>query len=103
MNGVRDALATLTNESAAAKPKGRGSDDLAQVAQAATAGRVAMRLSAADREITGSLDGATSRIDFDDLSHPHVDDLCDDLGKLVGKRGCRAPVIPVERMRRRRD
>ncbi|MBK5280862.1 MAG: hypothetical protein JJE16_02100 [Nitrospiraceae bacterium] len=69
MNCVRDALETLTNESAAAKSKGRGSDDLAQVAQAATTGRVAMRLIAADREIAGSLDGATSQIDFDQSTH----------------------------------
>lgn len=52
----------------------------------------------ADRQIAGRLDGATGRLDFEDLSHPRVDDLLDDLGELVGQRGGRVLVIPAERM-----
>ncbi len=91
-------LATLAAECAAAKAKGLGSDDLAQVAQAAAAGRVATLLIEADRQIAGRLDGATGRLDFEELHHPRVDDLLDDLGELVGQRGGRVLVIPTERM-----
>ena len=91
-------LATLAEEFAAAKSKGLGSDDLAQVAQAAATGRVATLLIEADRQIAGRLDGATGRVEVADLSHPQVDDLLDDLGELVGKMGGRVLVIPSERM-----
>lgn len=73
-------------------------DDLAKVAQAAATGRVATLLIEADRLIAGRLDGATGRVELDDLSHPQVDDLLDDLGALVAKMGGRVLVIPAERM-----
>ena len=73
-----------------AKSNGLGSDDLAQVAQAAAAGRVATLLVEADRQIAGRLDSATGRVEAAELSHPQVDDLLDDLGELVEKMGGRA-------------
>lgn len=76
-------LAALADEFAEAKSKGLGSDELAQVAEAAAAGR---------------RDDATGRVDFADLSDPQVDDLLDDLGALVEKRGGRVLIIPAERM-----
>ena len=91
-------LATLVDEFAAAKSNGLGSDDLAQVAQAAADGRVATLLIESDRQIAGRLDGATGRVEVADLSHPQVDDLLDDLGELVGKMGGRVLVIPAEQM-----
>ena len=91
-------LAALADEFAVAKSKGLGSDDLAQVAQAAAAGRVATLLIEADRQIAGRLDGATGQVEVADLSHPQVDDLLDDLGELVGKMGGRVLVIPAEQM-----
>lgn len=94
----RARLATLADEFAVAKSKGLGSDDLAQVAQAAAAGRVATLLIEADRQIAGRLDGATGRIELADLNHSQVDDLLDDLGELVEKMGGRVLVIPAERM-----
>ena len=51
-----------------------------------------------DRQIAGRLDGATGRVEVADLSNPHVDDLLDDLGELVGRMGGRVWVIPAERM-----
>lgn len=91
-------LAELSQEFEQARSKGHGSDDLAEVAQAAAAGRVATLLIEADRQIAGRLDRATGQVAFADLSHPQVDDLLDDLGELVEKRGGRVLVIPVERM-----
>jgi hypothetical protein len=91
-------LARLADEFAVAKSKGLGSDDLAQVARAAAAGRVATLLIEADRQIAGRLDGATGRFELADLSHPQIDDLLDDLGELVDKMGGRVLVIPAEQM-----
>jgi hypothetical protein len=91
-------LATLADEFAVAKSKGLGSDELAQVGQAAAAGRVATLLIEADRQIAGRLDSSTGRVEVADLSHPQVDDLLDDLGELVLKMGGRVLIIPAERM-----
>jgi hypothetical protein len=91
-------LAALADEFMAAKSNGLGSDDLAQVAQAAAAGRVSTLLIEADRRIAGRLDGSTGQVKVADLSHPQVDDLLDDLGELVAKMGGRVVVIPAENM-----
>jgi hypothetical protein len=91
-------LVKLADEFAVAKSNGLGSDDPAEVAQAAAAGRVATLLIESDRMIGGRLDGATGRIDVADLRNPRVDDLLDDLGELVGKMGGRVVVLPAERM-----
>ncbi|MBN1569225.1 MAG: hypothetical protein JXA73_15355 [Acidobacteria bacterium] len=91
-------LAALADEFEVAKSNGLGSDDLAQVAQAAAAGKIATLLIESDRQIAGWLDGATGRIEVADLGHPQVDDLLDDLCELVGKMGGRVTVIPAEQM-----
>jgi hypothetical protein len=91
-------LAALTDEFAVAKSKGLGCDDLAQVAQAAAAGRVATLLIDSDRQIAGRLNAATGRIEMTDLSHPQVDDLLDDLGELVANMGGQVLVIPAASM-----
>jgi hypothetical protein len=81
-------LAELSDEFEQARSKGLGNDDLTQVAQAATAGRVATLLIEADRQIAGRLDGAAGR----------GDDALDDLGELVEKMGGQVLVIPAEQM-----
>ena len=91
-------LAALVDEVAVAKSKGLGSDDLAEVAEAAATGRVAMLLIEADRQISGRLDGSTGRIEDAELGEPQGDDLLDDLGELVAKMGGRVLVIPGEQM-----
>lgn len=83
---------------AAAAAQGLGSDDLSQVAQAAVAGRVATLLIEADRQVPGRIDSATGRIDVAELDKPGVDDMLDDLGVLVEKRGGQVHVLPSERM-----
>jgi len=91
-------LAALGEEFQEARSKGTGSDDIAQVAQASTSGRVATLLVEADRVIAGRLDRASGRVGSADLGDPRVDDLLDDLGELVTKMGGQALVIPAERM-----
>ncbi|MPZ33042.1 MAG: hypothetical protein GEV13_18970 [Rhodospirillales bacterium] len=91
-------LAALKGEFEHARSRGIGSDDLAQVAEAAVSGRVATLMIEAGRQIAGRLDGATGRIESADLSDPQVDDLLDDLGELVVSKGGTVLVIPTERM-----
>jgi hypothetical protein len=91
-------LAGLVEAFGEARSKGLGTDDLAQVAAAARAGRMATLLIEADRQVSGRMDAATGRIELGDLAHPEVDDLLDDLGKLVLKMGGQVVVVPAERM-----
>lgn len=81
-----------------ARARGLGSDELATVAEAAAAGRVDRLLIEAERQIAGHLDEQTGRIVGDDLDHPQIDDLLDDLGTLVENRGGQVHVLPAERM-----
>ena len=91
-------LASLREEFEEGRSKGVGSDDLAQVAEASASGRVKTLLVDADCQIAGLLAGATGRVELANLSDPHVDDLLDDLGELVAKKGGTVLVIPAERM-----
>lgn len=82
----------------AATAKGLGSEDLAQIAHAAVAGRVALLLIEGDRQVAGRIDASTGRIDPSELSNPRVDDVLDDLGTLVEKMGGEVHALPSERM-----
>jgi len=99
-----------------------GSDDLAEVARAATTGRVATLLVQADRVIPGRLDAATGRIergelaaprgaahrhhhhdatgrsDPSELADPGVDDVLDDLAEAVLRMKGTVVVVPGDRL-----
>ena len=91
-------LGALVEEFGRAKSKGLGSDELASVAEAAVAGRVATLLIEAERHVPGRIDKAFGRIEFADLAHPEVDDLLDDLGELVLEKRGQVVIVPAERM-----
>jgi hypothetical protein len=91
-------LAGLVEEFGAAKSNGLGSEDASLVAEAAVAGRVGTLLIEADRHIPGRIDYGSGRIEPGDLSHPEVDDVLDDLGELVIKKGGQIVIVPTERM-----
>jgi len=82
----------------AARARDQGSDDLVQVAGAAAAGRVAMLMIESGRQIAGTLDRASGRIDIASLRDPEVDDLLDDLGELVESLGGQVVVMAADRM-----
>lgn len=94
----QERLAALAEEFEAARAKSAGSDELVPVAEAAASGRVKSLLIDKDRQIAGRLDGATGRVELAKPGDPHVDDLLDDLGELVAKKGGTVLVIPAERM-----
>ncbi|HUF09380.1 MAG TPA: hypothetical protein VMO47_08680 [Rhodothermales bacterium] len=91
-------LAALVEEFGNARSEGLGDDDLAQVAKAVVAGRVATLLIEARREIPGRIDAAIGDLQLDDLTLPEVDDVLDDLATLAVKMGGQVVVVPAERM-----
>ena len=91
-------LATLGEEFGNARSGGLGDDDIAQVAKAVVAGRVATMLIEAGREIPGRVNAESGEIEFDDPAHPEVDDALDDLGMLALKMGGQVVIVPTEQM-----
>lgn len=91
-------LAALVEKFETAKPKGLAADEPAAVAEAAVAGRVATLLIEAERHIPGRIDYTSGRIESGDLAHPEIDDLLDDIGELVLKKGGQIVIVPAERM-----
>jgi len=78
--------------------KGLGSDNLAEVAKAAFAGRVATLLIESGKQIPGQLDPVTGKIKLGDLSDPRVDDTLDDLSDVVAEKGGEILVVASEGM-----
>jgi hypothetical protein len=93
-----ERLDGLLERFGAARSNGLGADDLAQVAAAAAGARVATLLIDADRTRPGVFDAATGAIRLDDLCHPEVDDLLDDLGEQTLRTGGEVVIVPAERM-----
>lgn len=90
-----EGLLELFGEAAS---KGQGSDDLGAIAKAAISGRIATLLIEADRLIPGSIDDASGKIILGDIDHPEVDDVLDDLGERVLRKGGEVIIVPAERM-----
>lgn len=91
-------LAKMSDDFQGAQSRDLGSDDLVQVAAAATAGRVGTLLIEDDRQIPGKIDPATGQIQSGALSDPRVDDMLDDLAELVLRMKGEVAVVPAERM-----
>jgi hypothetical protein len=91
-------LAALVEEFGNARSAGLGDDDLAQVAKAVVGGRVATLLIEARREIHGRINAATGTIELDNVTHPEIGDVLDDLGALALKMGGQVVIVPTERM-----
>lgn len=91
-------LRTLVDEFQAAKSRGLGSDNLGEVLREAAAGRVEVLLLESDRVIAGRIADDMGAFELADMNETNVDDLLDDLGELVGKRGGQVLVLPAERM-----
>lgn len=91
-------LAKLVESYHAARSRDLASDDLAQVAEAVTAGRVGTLLVEGDRQVPGKIDRATGRIQAGELSDPEVDDILDDLAETAMQRKGDVVIVPTERM-----
>jgi len=91
-------LAKLVDDFQVARSRQLGSDNLAQVAEDAMAGRVGTLLVEANRQIPGRIDAATGQIEPGELSDPGVDDILDDLAEAVLRMKGAVVVVPKERM-----
>jgi hypothetical protein len=94
----QERISKLVSDFEEAQSKYLGSADLTDVAQALIAGRVATLMIESGRQIPGTIDPASGRVEFADLSHPEVDDLLDDLAELALKKGGDVMVVPAEQM-----
>ena len=93
-----ERLAGFVDAFGAARTSGRSAHELAPIAEAAVAGRVQTLLIEADRLIAGRIDATNGAIATGDLSDPEIDDVLDDLGELVLKKGGDVIIVPTERM-----
>lgn len=91
-------LAGFIEAFGAARSSGRGADELGSIAAAATSGRVETLLIEADRLIPGHVDAARGVITAGTLNDPHVDDVLDDLGEFVLRKGGEVIMVPSVRM-----
>lgn len=91
-------VAALVEQFGTAEAQGLGDGELAPVAKAVSAGRVATLLIEANREIPGRVDPATGDIAFADLADPEIDDVLDDLGTLALKMGGEVAILTSEQM-----
>ena len=81
-----------------AKSRELACDDLKQVARAVAEGKVATLLIEDHHQVPGRLNETTGEIEFEDLDHPEIDDVTDDLGALALKMGGQVVILPAEQM-----
>jgi hypothetical protein len=93
-----DTINKICDDYHQAKSQGLGSDNLSEVAAAATAGRVHTLLIETEIQIPGMIINDVGSIEKGDLANPEIDDLLDDLGELVTKMGGKVMIIPHEKM-----
>jgi len=93
-----ERLARLVEDHRVAKARQLGSDDLSQVAAAATAGRIGTLLVEANRQIPGRIQPGTGEVQFGDLADPDTDDALDDLAELTLRMKGQVVIVPADRM-----
>jgi hypothetical protein len=91
-------LEKLLGEYRLARTRQLASDDVADVAAAALAGRVRTLLVEADREMPGWVDELHARVERGDSSDPEVGDVLNDLVETVARMKGEAIVVPAARM-----
>lgn len=93
-----ERIASLSKRFGTALGLQLGDDQLAPVAKAAAAGRVAVLLLEADRNVPGQMDSSTGHLHLAKLEQPDVDDALDDLAEQVIQTGGEVLMLPAERM-----
>lgn len=90
--------AALVEQFGNAMSQNLGHDQLADVAEAAVAGRVATLLLENGREIPGQIDAASGAVRLGDLERPEIDDALANLAALTLKMGGEVVIMPPEQM-----
>jgi len=81
-----------------ARSMDKGSDDVAQIARAATEGRISRVLIESDRIYPGVVDLETGELHEKNINDPEIDDVLDDIAEIVYRQKGEVVVIPKERM-----
>lgn len=81
-----------------ARSKDEGSDDIAQVARAATEGRISHVLIESGRIYPGKLNLSSGELIEDHIENPDIDDVLDDIAELVFQQKGEVVILPKERM-----
>jgi len=77
---------------------GCGSDDPAEIAMQAVAGRIHTLLIEQGRHLGGRVDLATGELELKQMDDPKTDDVLDDLAELTLKHNGTVRVVPAEQM-----
>lgn len=93
-----ERLAGLVDAYGAAEAKQNGTSDLSDAARAAAQGRIATLLLQAGHRVPGNIDTTTGALSPGDMTDPDTDDMLDDLGELVLRKGGEVVIVPAERM-----
>lgn len=75
-----------------------GIDGIFSIVQAAVEGRIETLFVEDAREIPGKIDEETGKVIFDDLAMPDVNDLLDDIARIVLRHGGTVIVLPTNLM-----
>jgi hypothetical protein len=95
----QQSLEALTNDFRTAKAHQRGSDDVVQVAEAASTGRVDTLLVSDGKHIAGKLLRHSGLLEPASMStHPHGDDVLDDLAEMVMRADGQVLILPHDAM-----
>ena len=89
-------VAEMVEQFGTAKAQQQGSDDVAKVAEAAVAGRVATLLVDADKSVGGRIDAETGQFKKANEDDADVDDVLDDLAERVLRTGGKVRVLAGE-------
>lgn len=93
-----ERLAGLIDSWHVARARGQATDQLTEAARAAVDGRIAVLLLEAERKQPGRLVPETGSIVLAELDNPRVDDLLDDLGEEVLRKGGEVIIVPAASM-----
>ena len=93
-----ERLANLVDAFNAAFAKQQGTADLSDAAQAAAQGRIGTLLLQAGYRVPGRIDPASGALTRGDMADPEIEDMLDDLGEMVLRKGGEVVIVPAERM-----
>ncbi|TCD47692.1 hypothetical protein [Chlorobium sp. N1] len=91
-------ILSATQASVAAIASGTGTDDPEAAALAAVGGRIGRLLLDREKIIPGKVDAETGSVRFAPLEDPAVDDVLDDIGEIVLRKGGEVLVLASEEM-----
>lgn len=94
----RQRIAKVLDEYGRARAYEQGSEDIQQVAEAATFSRVGILLVDADKQVGGRIDPNTGHVQFGSIDSPDFEDLLDDIAEKVIKTGGQVLVMPHAQM-----